>query len=272
MRLAVAASPVQRAVPPAARLDALARAARARGAGMLLLAEYFLMEAAAGGTATAERDRAAALAAAFLDAARAAAMAHGLFLCPGSFPVHLGGRVLNRAPLVAPDGAVAWTGKHRTTRFEADAFGIAPDPDRPQPVDTPWGQVGIAICYDAEFPTLTRALAAAGAFLILVPACTDTAAGWTRVEVSARAAAIQHQCFVAVAPTIGAAPWSAALDVNVGRAAIFGPADHGFADDGIIAAAPMDAEALLVADLDPARLAAVRAGGAVRNFADWPES
>jgi predicted amidohydrolase len=272
MRLAVAASQVQRDLPFAVRLDRLARAARAQGADMLLLAEYFLMEAAAGGTATDERDRAATLAPAFVEAARDAAMAHGLFLCPGSFPVRDGARVLNRAPLIAPDGTVACTGKHRTTGFEAGEFGISPDPDRPQPVDTPWGQVGIAICYDSEFPPLTRALAAAGAFLVLVPACTDTRAGWTRVEISARAAAIQHQCFVAVAPTIGLAPWSAALDVNTGRAAIFCPADRSFPDDGIIAAAPMDADAMLVAELDPAWLAAVRRDGAVRNFADWPDA
>jgi predicted amidohydrolase len=271
VRLAVAASPVQRDFDPAARLESLARAARAEGAEMLLLAEYFLMEAAAGGGYLAERDRATALAAAFIDAAREAAMAHNLFLCPGSFPVREGDRVVNRAPLVAPDGAVAMAGKHRMTRFEAEEFGITQDA-APGVIETAFGPVGIAICYDSEFPPITRAQVAQGAWLILVPACTDTAAGWTRVEMSARACAIQNQCFVAVAPTVGEAPWSATLDVNTGRAAIFCPADKGFPDDGILAAGPMNSAAMVVAELDPARLHAVRRDGAVRNFADWPDA
>jgi predicted amidohydrolase len=273
LRLAVAASAVQREQAIGERLGALARQARAGGAELLLLAEYFAMEAAFGATPDpiAERDRAVASADAFVAAARDAAHAHGLWLLAGSLPVRDGPMIHNRAPLVAPDGAVHWTGKHRTTRYEAEVLGITADPHPPRPIATPWGPVGVAICYDAEFPPITRALAASGAFLILVPACTDTQAGTTRVEISARACAIQNQCFAAVAPTVGQAPWLASLDVNTGRAAIFGPADGGFPDDGVIAAGPADAPAMIFADLDPTALARVRSDGAVRNFGDWPE-
>jgi predicted amidohydrolase len=259
-----------------ARLADAARAARAGGADMLLLAEYLSMEVAAGAgpDARGELRRAVALAEPLVQAAADVARASRLWLLPGSFAIEVGAdaalpRILNRAPLIAPDGTLHWAEKHRMTRFEAEDWGVAPGARR-GPVDTPWGKVGIAICYDAEFPPITRALAEAGAFLILVPACTDTLAGWARVELSARACAIQNQCFVAVAPTLGAAPWSAALDANHGRAAIFGPADRGFPADGVLAAMPMDQPGMVFATLDPNALAAVRRDGAVRNFADWP--
>jgi predicted amidohydrolase len=103
-----------------------------------------------------------------------------------------------------------------------------------------------------------------------VPSCTDTVHGFNRVQISAQARALENQCFVAVAPTVGQAPWSATLDDNHGAAAIFGPVDRGFAPDGIIAQGKMDAQGWVFATLDPARLATVRAQGAVRNHADWP--
>lgn len=257
-----------------ARLEKVAAEARAGGAEMLLLAEYFSMEVAAGAAPDAggELLRAVDLAGAMVAAAKDVARASGLWLLPGSFAMAGAGsgpEILNRAPLIAPDGTLHWTEKHRMTRFEAEDWGVAPG-RRPAPIDTPWGKVGVAICYDCEFPPITRALAESGAFLLLVPACTETMAGATRVEISARAAAIQNQCYAAVAPTLGEAPWSAALDRNSGRPAIFGPADRGFPDDGILAAGAWNEPGLVFADLDPARLQAVRQDGAVRNFRDWP--
>ena len=276
LRLAAAAEPVGRPDGVAGFRDRLARlaaAARAQGADMLLLAEYFAMDVAAGSgpDVAAELARAVALADALVAAATDVARMENLWLLPGSFAMRMpDGKIRNQAPLIAPDGTIHWTQKHRMTRFEAEEWGVDPG-TRPTPIETPWGRVGVAICYDSEFPPLTRALAEAGCFLLLVPACTDSPTGWTRVEVSARACAIQNQIFVATAPTIGAAPWSAALDTNHGRAAIFGPADRGFPPDGVLATGPMDSAAIVVAELDPARLETVRRDGAVRNFRDWPQ-
>ena len=153
------------------------------------------------------------------------------------------------------------------TRFEAERWIVSPGA-APQVFDTPWGRIGISICYDVEFPGVVRALTEAGAWLVLAPTCTDTAHGFNRVRISARARAVENQCFVAVSPTVGDAPWLASLDSNVGRAGVYGPADRGFPADGIIAEGA--GEGWLFADLDPARLHAVRQDGAVRNFRDWP--
>ncbi len=120
---------------------------------------------------------------------------------------------------------------------------------------TPWGRIGVAICYDIEHPPLARAQAEAGAWLVLVPTDTDTIAGFNRVRLAARAAALSNQCYVALATTVGDAPFLATLDVNRGYAAVFGPIDRGFPDDGIIARSELDAPGWLYVDLDPAPIA-----------------
>lgn len=278
MRVATLAWPVEPLADVAAyaaKLDHWCGQARAGGADMLLTAEYACVELGAALAGNREADEATELRAmvaasdAILDAMCEAARRHGLWLAPGTLPVEAGGRVINRAPLITPEGRVAFQDKFRMTRFEAERWGV--DAGAPPGVfDTPWGGIGLAICYDAEFPSLVRAQVEAGAWLVLVPSCTDTLHGWHRVRIAAQARAMENQCFVAVAPTVGGFAASAALDENHGAASIFGPVDRGFAEDGVMAAGVLDAPGLVLADLDPARLEAVRADGAVRNHRDWP--
>jgi predicted amidohydrolase len=109
-----------------------------------------------------------------------------------------------------------------------------------------------------------RAQVEAGAWLVLVPACTDSIHGFNRVRFSAQARALENQCFVAVAPTVGLAPWSAALDANHGAASVHGPVDRGFPEDGVLAAGGMDVPGWVFCTLDPRRdrAGAARGGGA----------
>ncbi|MBB2201424.1 carbon-nitrogen hydrolase family protein [Gluconacetobacter tumulisoli] len=255
----------------AAHLDRLV-AEGAAGADLLLMPEYACMEAAALATQpdpTAELEAFCRRSDDVLAIMRDAARRHGVWLMPGTLPRPEPGRIRNRAPLIAPDGRVAFQDKHVMTRFETESWGVqAGDP--PGIFETPWGRIGTAVCYDSEFPALTRAQIEAGAWLILVPTCTDTMHGFNRVRISARARALENQCFVAVSPTVGAAPWLATLDDNHGAAGIYGPMDRGFAADGIVAEGPNDAGGWVFATLDPAMLEAVRQDGAVRNCRDWP--
>jgi predicted amidohydrolase len=255
----------------AARLDAEVAFARAAGAELLVMPEYAPLELAAGDAPDLAAELASAVAAApaALEVARAVARRHRVWLLPGTLPMRLDERIVNRAPLIAADGGVAFQDKHVMTRFEAEEWGITAGAP-PAVFATPWGTIGIAICYDVEFPSLVRAQVEAGAWLVLVPSCTDTAAGDHRVRLAAAARAMENQCFTAVAPTTGEAPWCGTLDVNRGTAAVYGPVDHGFADDGIVAIGAHDAGDWLFADLDPARIARVRQEGAQRNHLTWP--
>lgn len=251
----------------AARLDA--RVSEAAGADLLLMPEYACMEMAEGASAAVELAGMVARADAVLAVMRAAARRHQLWLLPGTLPMAVGAAVVNRAPLIRPDGSLAFQDKWSMTRFEAESWGVSRGAP-PSVFVTPWGRIGISICYDAEFPKHVRAQVEAGAWLVLVPACTDTPHGFSRVAISARARAVENQCFVAVAPTVGVRADSAALDTNHGQAAIFGPADIGFSADGVVAAGAMDQAGWVFADIDEAAIAAVREHGAVRNHRDWP--
>jgi predicted amidohydrolase len=248
-------------------------AAGAAGAELLLLPEYACMEAAAAvadqPTPAGELAAACRMQDQLLEIMIGCAQRHKIWLMPGSLPFEAQGRIYNRAPLITPEGRMAFQDKRVMTRFEAESWGVRAGAP-PGVFDTPWGIIGASICYDCEFPMLTRAQVARGAWVILVPACTDTLHGFNRVRISARARALENQCFVAVAPTVGLAPWSATLDENHGKAGIYGPIDRGFSAGGVIAEGEMDAEGWVFATLDPASVETVRAEGAVLNHADWP--
>jgi predicted amidohydrolase len=146
------------------------------------------------------------------------------------------------------------------------------DPGTGLPVfDTPLGRIGILICYDSEFPLLARRLVEAGAEILLVPSCTDSLAGFTRVRVGAMARALENQCITVQAPTVGLAEWCPAVDENVGRAAIYGPPDRGFPPTGILAETELNAPGWAVAEVDLAAIHAVRRDGGVLNHLHWKE-
>jgi predicted amidohydrolase len=270
LRLALLAWPVERTTDLAAKLDHWAALAKQGGADLLLAPEYAVMETVAGaGSPQTELYQACDQADAILATLRATAQRHTIWLAPGSLPMRTETGIHNRAPLIDPDGRLAFQDKRVMTRFEAESWGVTQG-EPPAIFQTPWGLIGIAICYDVEFPGLVRAQVEAGAWLVLVPCCTDTMAGFNRVRLSARARALENQCYVAVAPTVGDAPFSATLDSNRGYACAFGPVDRGFPEDGVLARGPLDRPGLTFVELDPARLASTRRHGAVRNHQDWP--
>ncbi|GAE50394.1 nitrilase [Xanthomonas arboricola pv. pruni str. MAFF 311562] len=129
-------------------------------------------------------------------------------------------------------------------------------------------RAAIAICYDSEFPLPVRAQYEAGARLLIVPSCTDTAAGAMRVRVGCLARALENRVFVAQSVTAGQAPWSPALDVNTGEAAVFAPMDVGFPADGVLAQTQGTA-VWAYAELDFAAFEASRAQAQVANDRDW---
>jgi predicted amidohydrolase len=206
----------------------------------------------------------------YLELCRAAAVAHGLYVVGGSFPEAAPERFVNRLRVWSPRGESVAVEKLHMTRFEREQWGVVAGSAQ-RVVETSLGKIGIAICYDSEFPLTVRRLAVAGAQLIAVPSCTDTPAGYHRVRVACAARALENQCYVVQSPTVGDAPWSIAVDENRGAAAVFGPPDRGFPDDGIVAIGPRDVPRWLFADVDLAAIERVRREGQVLGHRDWPE-
>ena len=180
------------------------------------------------------------------------------------------GRFVNRARLFAPNGKVGVQDKLIMTRFEREEWGVsAGGPLRL--FDTVLGRIGINICYDSEFPLLARAQVEAGMELLLVPSCTEALHGYWRVRLGAQARALEGQCYAVHSPTVGLAEWSPAVDSNRGAAAVYGPPDRGFPDSGVVALGELDKPQWLFAEVDLARVSALRADGGVLNASHWTE-
>ncbi len=198
------------------------------------------------------------------------AIQYQVHIVAGTFITALdNGKYANRAYLFYPDGQIVSQDKRRLTRFEREQCQVLQPAESSQVFPTPWGLLGLAICYDSEFPLLIRELTEQGATLIAIPSCTDTLAGYHRVQLGCRARALENQCFVMQSVTVGEATWSATLDINRGRAGIFTPVDIGFPDDGILALGELDTGGWVYADLIPKRIEQVRTKGQVLNFKDW---
>lgn len=254
-----------------AKLEAGFAEARGRGAALCVVPEYAAMELTSltgGDDLAAQLDALQPVLPRYLEAYAALARRHDLAIVAGSFPERLAsGEVRNRLRVHAPAGA-AVVEKLQMTRFERERWGVAPG--RAQTViDLGAYRLGVAICYDAEFPLVVRRLVAAGADVIAVPSCTDTPAGYHRVRVACQARALENQCYVVQAPTVGTAPWSIAVDENVGAAGVYGPPDRGFPDDGVIALGAYCEPGWVIADLDLDAVARVRGDGQVLGHRDW---
>jgi predicted amidohydrolase len=205
----------------------------------------------------------------FQELFRRLAQQRSAYILAGSYPVRAGDGYRNRAWLFRPDGSSEYQDKLQMTRFENEQWLITAG-DEIKLLDTEFGKIGVNICYDSEFPMIARKQVEAGADLILVPSCTDTIAGYHRVRIGCQARALENQCYVVQSPTVGLAPWSEAVDVNVGAAAIYTPVDYGFPDNGILAIGELNQAQWVYADIDPARISTVRKTGQVFNYRDWP--
>ena len=278
MKIAVAKYPVR---APASfadfarRITTVLGQASEQGARIAVLPEYLSLELAASLGEPVAADLKASLAG--IQAFRQAWMALfsglaqqlGMDIVAGSFLLeHHPGRYRNRCDWFCADGRQLWQDKLQLTGFEK-ATGVIDPGDALKVFVVDGVRVAVAVCYDSEFPLPVRAQAEAGAQLLVVPSCTDTPAGAMRVRVGCLARALENRLFVAQAVTAGLAPWSPALDVNTGEAAVFAPMDVGFPADGVLAQTAGE-QLWAIAGLDFAAFAASRGKAQVANDRDWP--
>ena len=142
----------------------------------------------------------------------------GIWLSIGSLLIKTGdadGLFANRSFLIGPTGAIAaqYDKIHlfdvtvSPTETYRESAGVRPG-NRAVIAQTPFGTVGLTVCYDVRFPQLHRALALAGAQIILQPAAFSTVTGAAHWEPLLRARAIETGCYVLAAAQTGLHPSS----------------------------------------------------------------
>lgn len=201
----------------------------------------------------------------FIETFQAFAHTYNCVIVAPSFPVDLGEKTVNRC-FVFSQISYSWQDKHFMTRFEDESWGIASSDGRLRLFDTPFGKFGVQICFDIEFPLGGQLLAEAGAQFILVPSCTETLKGATRVHIGARARAMEQQFYTGVSQTVGDALWSPAVDINYGYTSVYASPDGDFQDEGILALTEAQNPGWLIHTLDLSQNEQIRENGQVLNF------
>lgn len=149
-----------------------------------------------------------------LSTLRALAADLGLWLSIGSLALRSdGNRFANRSFVIAPDGGIAarYDKIHMfdvtlsATESYRESAGFRPG-DRAEICSTPFGTLGLSICYDLRFPALYRRLAQAGAGILLIPAAFAPQTGAAHWEPLLRARAIECGAYVLAAAQTGTHP------------------------------------------------------------------
>lgn len=195
------------------------------------------------------------------------AISYNINIIGGSHPTKLDGDVHNICYVFLRDGSVHSQEKLHPTPNEKYWWNIKGG-DSLQAIQTDCGPIGVLICYDAEFPETARHLTDQGALMIFVPFCTDERQGYLRVRYCSQARAVENQCYVVMAGTVGNIPDVDNMDINYAESCILTPCDFPFARDGIAAMSAPNTEMISFADLQLEHLITSRHNGTVQNLKD----
>jgi nitrilase len=231
----------------------IGEAARA-GAELVVLPEYFCL------MGRTDRDK--------LDVAEApgegplqqmlsnAAREHGVWLIGGTLPIRTDDpdRVMNANCVYAPDGSLVvrydkiHLFKYETERDHYDEGRTIRAGTGPTSFQAGALKIGLSVCYDLRFPELYRALMQPPCDLLSVPAAFTHTTGLAHWELLLRARAVENQCYVIAAAQGG---------VHENGRRTFG---HSMVIDpwGQVLNVLPEGEGVVLAELDPARIAQVR--------------
>ena len=134
--------------------------------------------------------------------------------------------------------------------------------------DTDKGKINIQICYDIEFPELSRIAVEKGAQIIFVPFSTDERTAYLRVRYCAQARCVENHVFVAMAGTVGNLPSVENMDIQYAQSGIYTPSDIPFSRDAIASESTPNIETVIIDDVDVELLKRHRQSGSVLNWMD----
>ncbi|RRJ94042.1 carbon-nitrogen hydrolase family protein [Flavobacterium macacae] len=195
------------------------------------------------------------------------AIAYNINIITGSMPYTEDGNLYNVGFLCKRDGTSEMYTKIHITPNEVQYWGMKGGSEI-KTFDTDCGKIGIMICYDVEFPEMSRLMADEGMEILFVPFLTDTQNAYTRVKLCAQARAIENECYVAIAGCVGNLPRVNNMDIQYAQAAVFTPSDFAFPSNGIKAEATPNTEMTLIADVDLDMLKKLHEQGSVRILKD----
>ncbi|HEY0335962.1 MAG TPA: carbon-nitrogen hydrolase family protein [Burkholderiales bacterium] len=232
----------------------MARTAAKNGARFVLTPEYALMM---DGSGRIMRERALeADGTPALPNLQALAKELSVWILVGSLTLKTGAdRIANRSYLLAADGGVV-ASYDKIHMFDVtlpdgkvirESSAYCPG-ERATIADTPWGRIGLTVCYDLRFPHLYRALAKAGARYLTIPSSFQRATGKVHWHTLIKARAIENACFVFAPAMCGDHPGNR---TSYGHSLIVDPWGDVLADGG-------DQPGVVYADIDPARVDRVR--------------
>jgi predicted amidohydrolase/ribosomal protein S18 acetylase RimI-like enzyme len=173
----------------------------------------------------------------------------------------------NIAYLFRRDGTLGKQYKLHITPSERQWWGVKGG-TRVEVFDTDRGKISIQVCYDIEFPELTRIAVERGAQMVFVPFSTDERYAYLRVRYCAQARCIENHVYVAIAGNVGNLPNVENLGVHYAQSGIFTPADIPFKRDAVAAECTPNIETVIFEDLDLELLKAHRQSGSVLNWRD----
>lgn len=237
-----------------ATLTAMTREAAAGGAQFILSAEYALMMDGSGRTMREKALKESGEPA--LSALAALSRDLGVWQLVGSLTLMSDdGRMFNRSLLITPEGRVgAWYDKIHMFDATLPSGTVIRESSAYRPgaravvAATPWGGLGMSVCYDLRFPQLYRALAQRGAVMLAIPSSFQRETGKAHWQVLARARAIENACFVIAPALCGDHPGKR---MTYGHSLVIDPWGEVLADGG-------DAPGIVYAELDLSQVEKVR--------------
>ena len=192
-------------------------------------------------------------------------ISYNINIIGGSLPEVIDNKLYNAGYIFKRNGSIDRYEKLHVTPDEEKVWALSGG-NNLKTFETDSGKIGVLICYDVEFPELSRLLADEGMDILFVPFLTDTQNGYSRVRHCAQARAIENECYVAIAGSVGNLPNVHNMDIQYAQSVVFTPCDFPFPSNGVKAEATPNTEMILIADVDIDMLRELHNFGSVRNL------
>ncbi len=195
------------------------------------------------------------------------AIKYNVNIIAGSMPEMRDDHLYNIGHLLRRDGTYERYEKIHITPNELRYWGMKGG-DKVKVFETDCARIGVLICYDVEFPELARLMAIEGMDILFVPFLTDTQNAYSRVRNCAQARAIENECYVAMAGSIGNLPKVKNMDIQYAQSMVLTPCDFPFPANGIKGEATTNSEMVLIVDVDLDLLKELHEYGSVKTMKD----